>query len=96
MQNPERLRFRGRILGTLAGFGAGLVVGLVLIWIITSVVMGDSTTGEETVNTFNTLTPVLAIIALVVGGFVYYRVRGHYDRLADIVERQMRNQAEKP
>lgn len=87
MQNPERIRSTGRIVGMLVGLGAALVVILILVVFMALTQVGAGGTIAQRSQTFDTFTTIGAGIAFVVGAFVYYRVRRRYEARAEATER---------
>ncbi len=92
MQNPGNIRYLGRIVGTLAGFGAALVVILVLAVVMTLIMSDTGGTAAEKAQTTDTFMYIGAFIAFIVLGVVYRRVRGRFNKRADEIERQAAQQ----
>jgi uncharacterized membrane protein YphA (DoxX/SURF4 family) len=93
MQNPDRLRYMGRIVGTLAGFGAAMVVMVIFIIVLSPSMVNTTGSAVQREQAFDTYTYIGAFIAFIVLGFVYRRVRKRFERRADEIESQAAGQS---
>lgn len=87
MPNPDRIRYTGRIVGTLVGFGAGLVVIMIMALIVALAGQNSGGSIAQRPQSYDAITYLGAGVAFVVLTVVYRRVRARYDRRADEIER---------